>query len=422
MKTYGIVIDEAMVKEELRAEGLENLTGLALKAARAEVTMALALEQSKNAMGDLERTSDTYANVQRKIAAQTENLSMTIGSVFLPLWNKVLQAFSRLLEIIDPGEIAGVLNAVIEGFIVFGEELYELFTGLGTLIKGVFTLSWEDVKEGAKQLYEVLFGEDRQYRERISQAYETGKVAYEEFLQGNLQAFYESKIAEEEIVKESDEVKRMTHEEHLADIQNQIIQHNLKLGKEADKKYKKEQAAASKELRLTQVKERQKQLAQVGTLQSAGAALGSFFGQTKGVAKAQAIIDTYAGMNRALGTGVPPWSFVQAAIIAAQGFANVARISAQSFALGGEITRPTLALAGEAGPEIVAPKKTFIDVTNEMMRRGEIGSGGGNSVLLSEVRGLREAIENQNLVAELDAESLSIVVENGNRALELREF
>jgi hypothetical protein len=55
---------------------------------------------------------------------------------------------------------------------------------------------------------------------------------------------------------------------------------------------------------------------------------------------------------------------VAAAAIAA-GLANIAVIAAQEvpgLAEGTRISSPTFALLGEAGPEIVAPERTFIDV------------------------------------------------------------
>ena len=66
---------------------------------------------------------------------------------------------------------------------------------------------------------------------------------------------------------------------------------------------------------------------------------------TKRLMQGQAILDTYAAANRALATGVPPWSYVQAGISVAMGLANVARIQAQKFARGGDFVT--------AGPQMI---------------------------------------------------------------------
>ncbi|UCD57869.1 MAG: hypothetical protein JSV16_01800, partial [Candidatus Hydrogenedentota bacterium] len=62
VKSLGIVITEEMVKERLLREGKEKLTGQALLQAKAEATLAIAVDQSKNAIGDYERTSGSLAN------------------------------------------------------------------------------------------------------------------------------------------------------------------------------------------------------------------------------------------------------------------------------------------------------------------------------------------------------------------------
>ncbi len=61
---------------------------------------------------------------------------------------------------------------------------------------------------------------------------------------------------------------------------------------------------------------------------------------TKRLLQAQAIMDTYAGADRALGAYPPPWSFIAAAGVIAAGMANVAQIQAQGFADGGIVRGP----------------------------------------------------------------------------------
>jgi ribosomal protein S9 len=84
--------------------------------------------------------------------------------------------------------------------------------------------------------------------------------------------------------------------------------------------------------------------------QMVGSALGSFaqlnaamkgnMTLTRRLLQAQAIMDTYAGADRALGAYPPPWSFIAAAAVIAQGLANVAAIQAQGFASGGWVSGP----------------------------------------------------------------------------------
>lgn len=81
MKGLGIVISETDLKQRLLAEGKDKLTGLALRQARAELTLQMAMEQSKNAIGDYARTQDSLANKSRMIQNQIEDLMITIGEI-----------------------------------------------------------------------------------------------------------------------------------------------------------------------------------------------------------------------------------------------------------------------------------------------------------------------------------------------------
>jgi len=68
---------------------------------------------------------------------------------------------------------------------------------------------------------------------------------------------------------------------------------------------------------------------------------------------AEAVANTSLGVTKALASGFPPWNFIQAALVAAQGGFQVATIRAQQFALGGEMKSRGIAMVGERGPEIV---------------------------------------------------------------------
>jgi hypothetical protein len=387
LKTYGIVINEAMVKEALRAEGLDKLTGLALMQAKAEVTLALALEQSKNAIGDTARTANDYASVQRQVAAQMENLSMNLGSVFIPVWNKVLSGFLALLKIIGEENITGILYASWIVIREFAVRTYNLISGIVGALASLMSKNYVAATVYMMQIETALRdGWDKVFKE-IEEAQKQGIIDYKAFLDGSLNAWRESNATE-------DEEQAVTDEERKAE--------RLK--------------AAAKELKLEEKKNKAELKLNQDSLAAMSSIFGSLFGKSKAAAYAQAIINTWLGVSKVIGqTGIAsPFAIPS---VLATGFAAAARISATKYALGGEINRPTLALAGEGGPEIAAPRKTFVDVVNQMTRSGELGGVGG-SEMLDEIKGLREDISGQNIIIEIDGREIALAQQRGDQLLD----
>lgn len=79
LKTYGIAIQEADVQAALLEKGFQNLTGEALRQAKAQVTLELAVRQSKNAVGDFARTADSNTNILRRSRAIADDFVLALG-------------------------------------------------------------------------------------------------------------------------------------------------------------------------------------------------------------------------------------------------------------------------------------------------------------------------------------------------------
>jgi len=79
--------------------------------------------------------------------------------------------------------------------------------------------------------------------------------------------------------------------------------------------------------------------------------------QEKAVALLSAIVNTAAGVTKALSSTIPPFNIILAAITAAAGAVQIALIKAKPIPLkeGGLVTSRTVAEIGEAGPELVLP-------------------------------------------------------------------
>jgi hypothetical protein len=121
MKALGIAILETDVQQRLLAKGQQNLTGQALKAARAQVTLELATEQSKNAIGDFARSSDSTANTLKKIGAIADDVQILIGQELVKSLKPTITEFGKFLQTeegiqaIKKG-VAGVVTAFLDSY------------------------------------------------------------------------------------------------------------------------------------------------------------------------------------------------------------------------------------------------------------------------------------------------------------------
>jgi len=145
VKALGIVITEEMVKEELLKKGKEELTGMALLQAKAEATLAIAISQSKNAIGDYDRTSGSLANVTRRLVARLEDLWVIIGSKLIPIATKYAGKITDIIE---------RTKAWAEAYPIITEKLTHFSAKLGgmLLILGGTAMAIPKVEAGFRML------------------------------------------------------------------------------------------------------------------------------------------------------------------------------------------------------------------------------------------------------------------------------
>jgi hypothetical protein len=114
-KALGIVITENDLKNRLAAKGLDKLTGQSLLQAKAQETLLIAQEQSKNAIGDFARSADSAANVSRRVESRLKDLGATIGKELLPGVSETGLLFLKVTE--DIKGIVASLGAVIKAIL-----------------------------------------------------------------------------------------------------------------------------------------------------------------------------------------------------------------------------------------------------------------------------------------------------------------
>lgn len=140
-KTLGVVITEEQVKAKIQKLTKEGVTFATEQQAKAVATLAIATEQSSKAIGDAERTSDSFANQTREAMASLDDLAVVMGQelipLLLPLVTQVTEwarEFSNLDEgtksiIVDVALLAAAIGPVV---FIFGK----LITLVGFVISG----------------------------------------------------------------------------------------------------------------------------------------------------------------------------------------------------------------------------------------------------------------------------------------------
>lgn len=92
----------------------EGTTGPLSLANKTLAVQSLILKQTKDAQGDYARTSSSTANVQKTLAAETENAQAALGKKLAPAVTKVRQAFLKLIQ--GSSGLIDTLGQVISGF------------------------------------------------------------------------------------------------------------------------------------------------------------------------------------------------------------------------------------------------------------------------------------------------------------------
>ena len=163
LKSLGIAISEKDVKAKISQLLAEGQTFGSLRQAKAQATLALAVQQSKNAIGDFARTSGDLANQERITASRIQDLKESFGKILLPVALKVTQAIRSMVErlsalspeakrtiiivagiaaVLGPvllliGSIGLALPAMAAGFAAFGTVAALALGPLGLLAAGL---------------------------------------------------------------------------------------------------------------------------------------------------------------------------------------------------------------------------------------------------------------------------------------------
>lgn len=98
LKQLGINMSVANLEAFALSQGIEKAYSEMTAAEQATLRYNYLMEKTANAQGDFAKTSDSYANQQRILSLQFENLATNIGQFLLPNLNNIIIAFNDMMS------------------------------------------------------------------------------------------------------------------------------------------------------------------------------------------------------------------------------------------------------------------------------------------------------------------------------------
>jgi hypothetical protein len=99
LRQYGVLLNDATLKQAALELGIYNGNGALTAQQKILAAQKVIYEQTADAQGDFERTSDGLANKQRILSAQIQNVVTDLGKVFLPI---ALEVATVIADILTP--------------------------------------------------------------------------------------------------------------------------------------------------------------------------------------------------------------------------------------------------------------------------------------------------------------------------------
>lgn len=135
IKSLGLAISEEDVQLELLQMRQEGISIENERQAKAWATLRIAQRQSKNALGDFQRSQDAFANQLRIVRGRLEDVVAAFGEQLLPMVSKVLEHIGRLIERFN-GLTDGQRGAIIKVALALAAA-GPLMIGLGALLQTI---------------------------------------------------------------------------------------------------------------------------------------------------------------------------------------------------------------------------------------------------------------------------------------------
>lgn len=129
MKKYGVIVDEAAVKQQLLTDGLDP--SAATNQEKVMARLAIILRGTAAAQGDAIRTGDSWANQMKRLVATIENVKDTVGAPLIQAFNGYLVKINETIPKLE------IFLQNHEGLIVAMAQGAGIISGFGIALTGV---------------------------------------------------------------------------------------------------------------------------------------------------------------------------------------------------------------------------------------------------------------------------------------------
>lgn len=148
MKKYGVVLTQTNVQQKALSMGLASNIKELTAADKAQAAYAIITAGSTAAIGDMARTSSSYANQQKAIRAKFEDFAASAGKTFIPIAKTIVGALSSVMKlfnsldddmrqkIVTIASVAGGLMLVAKASSLMGGSLVGAFGKMKAAMAG----------------------------------------------------------------------------------------------------------------------------------------------------------------------------------------------------------------------------------------------------------------------------------------------
>lgn len=131
LKTLGISISEADVKQRLLDKGLQDLTGTMLQQAKAAATLELITEKSADAQAAFATNTDSAIRRQAELSAELKEIGQTLSRLLLPVFERLIGVASRVTDFI--GRLAEKFERLVDPAAALTREYNEQAQSVASL-------------------------------------------------------------------------------------------------------------------------------------------------------------------------------------------------------------------------------------------------------------------------------------------------